>query len=152
MRYRLITAMAAAALAGSAMTAAAQETYPSKPIRVIVPEVVGSAADLMSRIVSQHIGELLGQPVTFENLFLGLIGGSGGALLGMLLAWGISLAGIPMPPPPNSNSGYTAFIRVVPWVVVSAFLVGIVATIVAALMPARRVARLPIVDGLRQNQ
>src|ERR1700736_5517870 len=70
MRYRLITAMAAAALAGSAMTAAAQETYPSKPIRVIVPEVVGSAADLMSRIVSQHIGELLGQPVTFENLFL----------------------------------------------------------------------------------
>ena len=70
MRCRLITAMAAAALAGSAMTAAAQETYPSKPIRVIVPEVVGSAADLMSRIVSQHIGELLGQPVTFENLFL----------------------------------------------------------------------------------
>ena len=40
MRYRLFTAIAAAALAGSAMTAAAQETYPSKPIRVIVPEAV----------------------------------------------------------------------------------------------------------------
>jgi tripartite-type tricarboxylate transporter receptor subunit TctC len=37
---------------------------------VIVPEVVGSAADLMSRIIGQRIGEALGQPVTFENLFL----------------------------------------------------------------------------------
>jgi tripartite-type tricarboxylate transporter receptor subunit TctC len=32
--------------------------------------VVGSAADLMGRIIGQRIGEALGQPVTFENLFL----------------------------------------------------------------------------------
>jgi tripartite-type tricarboxylate transporter receptor subunit TctC len=72
MKYRLITALAvaAAALAGSPITAGAQANYPSKPIRLIVPEVVGSAADLMSRIIGQRIGEALGQPVTFENLFL----------------------------------------------------------------------------------
>jgi len=62
--------VAAAALMGSVLTAGAQENYPTKPIRLIVPEVVGSAADLMSRIIGQRIGEALGQPVTFENIFL----------------------------------------------------------------------------------
>ena len=50
--------------------AIAQESYPAKPIGIIVPEVVGSAADLLSRIIGQRIGEALGQPVTYENLFL----------------------------------------------------------------------------------
>ena len=62
--------VAAAALMGSVLTAGAQENYPTKTIRLIVPEVVGSAADLMSRIIGQRIGEALGQPVTFENIFL----------------------------------------------------------------------------------
>jgi len=63
-------AVAAATLLGSACVAGAQESYPTRPIRLIVPEVVGSAADLMSRIIGQRIGEALGQPVTYENLFL----------------------------------------------------------------------------------
>jgi tripartite-type tricarboxylate transporter receptor subunit TctC len=63
------TLIAAATLAGSTLAASAQ-SYPERPIRVIVPEVVGSAADLMGRIMGQRIGEALGQPVTFENLFL----------------------------------------------------------------------------------
>jgi len=50
--------------------ALAQESYPTKPIRIIVPEVVGSAADLMSRIIGQNISKALGQPVTYDNLFL----------------------------------------------------------------------------------
>jgi len=62
--------VAAATLMGSVLTAGAQENYPTKPIRLIVPEIVGSAADLMSRIIGQRIGEALGQPVTFENIFL----------------------------------------------------------------------------------
>jgi len=72
MKHPFMAAMtvAAATLVGSALTAPAQESYPSKPIRLIVPEVVGSAADLMSRIIGQRLGEALGQPVTFENLFL----------------------------------------------------------------------------------
>jgi len=97
-------------------------------------------------------GKAVFRLVLTENLILGLIGSAGGALLGMLLAWGISSVGIPMPPPPNSNSGYTALIRVVPSVVLGAFLVGFAATIVASLLPARRVARLPVVEALRQNQ
>src|SRR5262245_35165373 len=60
----------AAAFVGTATTAGAQESYPTKPIALITPEVVGSAADLLSRIIAQPIGEALGQPVTIENLYL----------------------------------------------------------------------------------
>jgi tripartite-type tricarboxylate transporter receptor subunit TctC len=63
-------AVAALTLAQLGLQAVAQENYPTKPIRIIVPEVVGSAADLLSRIIGQQIGEALGQPVTYENLFL----------------------------------------------------------------------------------
>ena len=72
MNHPVMTAItvAAAALMGSVLVAGAQGNYPTKPIRVIVPEVVGSAADLMSRIIGQQIGQALGQPVTYENLFL----------------------------------------------------------------------------------
>jgi len=63
-------AVAAVALAQFGLLAVAQENYPTKPIRIIVPEVVGSAADLLSRIIGQRIGEALAQPVTYENLFL----------------------------------------------------------------------------------
>jgi tripartite-type tricarboxylate transporter receptor subunit TctC len=46
MKHPFITAMtlAAATLVGSAVVACAQENYPARPIKVIVPEVVGSAA------------------------------------------------------------------------------------------------------------
>jgi tripartite-type tricarboxylate transporter receptor subunit TctC len=72
MKHSFVVAatVAAATLMGSAPVASAQENYPTRPIRVIVPEVVGSAADLMSRIIGQRISEALGQAVTFENLFL----------------------------------------------------------------------------------
>jgi tripartite-type tricarboxylate transporter receptor subunit TctC len=70
MKHMVAITLAAAAFVGSALAASAQGSYPGKPIRVIVPEVVGSAADLMGRIIGQRIGEAFGQPVTFENLFL----------------------------------------------------------------------------------
>ncbi len=91
------------------------------------------------------------QLVLLENVLLGLIGASMGALLGVALAVLISTVGIVMPPPPNANIGYTALIRIVPSVVVMAFLVGLIATILAAIFPASRVARTPIDEALRQN-
>jgi len=91
------------------------------------------------------------QLVLLENVLLGLIGASVGALLGVALAVLISTVGIVMPPPPNANIGYTALIRIVPSVVVMAFMVGLIATILAAIFPASRVARTPIDEALRQN-
>ncbi len=89
--------------------------------------------------------------IVTENMLLGVVGGCGGVLLGIALAWAISTVGIPMPPPPNMNTGYVAHIQVVPSVVVTAFLVGAAATGLAALLPARRASRVPVAKALRQN-
>ncbi|MFV0662559.1 ABC transporter permease [Denitromonas sp.] len=86
-----------------------------------------------------------------ENAILGLIGATLGVLIGMAVALGVSAIGIPMPPPPNANLGYVAFIRIVPTTIASAFLIGLVATVLAAIFPARRVASTQIVDALRQG-
>ena len=86
-----------------------------------------------------------------ENLLLGLIGSGLGIGIGILLAMVISAIGIPMPPPPNADLGYTARIQIVPVVLLIAFSIGCVATILAALLPARQVSRIPVVDALRQN-
>jgi putative ABC transport system permease protein len=68
-----------------------------------------------------------------------------------MLALGISAIGIPMPPPPNANVGYTALIRIVPSTVLVSFLIGFGATVLAAIFPARKVSATPVVDALRQG-
>lgn len=44
----------------------AQE-FPSRPLRLVVPAAAGGTVDLVSRAVSQKMGDLLGQPVIVEN-------------------------------------------------------------------------------------
>jgi tripartite-type tricarboxylate transporter receptor subunit TctC len=66
---RLALKIAAAATL-AATSAGAQESYPNKPITLITPEVVGSAADVLSRIIAKQLGEAFGQPVTIENVYL----------------------------------------------------------------------------------
>jgi putative ABC transport system permease protein len=89
--------------------------------------------------------------VLTESILLGVIGSALGVAIGCLLAVTISAIGIPMPPPPNANLGYTAFIQILPEVVLMAFVVGVVGTAMAALWPAVRVSRIPVVDALRAN-
>lgn len=89
--------------------------------------------------------------IVAENALLGLAGASLGVVIGIAAALAISAVGIPMPPPPNSELSYVARIMVVPEVVAGAFAVGLLATLTAALLPAARVGRIPVVDALRQN-
>ncbi len=89
--------------------------------------------------------------VMLENVLLGLIGGAIGLLIGIALAYSISAVGIPMPPPPNANLSYVAYIRVTPASVIGAFSIGFCATVLAALLPAIRIARMPIAVALRQS-
>ncbi|HYX64139.1 MAG TPA: ABC transporter permease [Burkholderiales bacterium] len=88
--------------------------------------------------------------VLAEGALMGALGALIGALLGSAAAWLVSYAGIPMPPPPNSNLEYTARIMLVPSVIAGAFLIGLIATVLASVAPAYRVSRLPIVEALRR--
>ena len=85
-----------------------------------------------------------------ETALLGMIGAALGVAAGSILAWIISAIGIPMPPPPNSESGFIASVQVVPKVLAAAFGLGFIASIGAALLPARRLARIPVVEALRR--
>jgi putative ABC transport system permease protein len=82
---------------------------------------------------------------------LGLIGSAIGVAVGVVLAHAISAVGIPMPPPPNANLGYVAAIQIVPEILATAFIVGLVGTALAVVLPAMRVTRMSLVDALRTN-
>jgi tripartite-type tricarboxylate transporter receptor subunit TctC len=61
---RMVVALLAAL--GCAGEAAAQ-AYPSRPIRIIVPNPPGGSADVLSRLLSTRLAQDLGQPVVIEN-------------------------------------------------------------------------------------
>jgi tripartite-type tricarboxylate transporter receptor subunit TctC len=62
-------------LAALAHTPVLAQTYPSKPIRIIIAQAPGSASDVISRTVANKLQEGLGQPVVVEAK-----PGAGGAL------------------------------------------------------------------------
>ncbi len=65
MKNSLMRFLAGAALAASLPCAA--QTYPAKPILMLMPLQAGSAVDVMIRIVAQKMGENLGQQIVIEN-------------------------------------------------------------------------------------
>ena len=127
---------------------------------IILVVVLLSVANSVSMTAYERVGTLkalgkrdrdISRLIILENSMLGFIGATLGVALGVGLALGISAIGIPMPPPPNANVGYTAMIRVVPVVLLVSFLIGFVATVLSALLAARGAARVPVVEALRQN-
>lgn len=57
----------ALALAGMPGAAPAQDKWPVKPIRLIVPFTAGAASDVLGRIVGQRLSEMWGQQVVIDN-------------------------------------------------------------------------------------
>src|SRR3954470_18079632 len=57
-RFACIGALAA----GSAFA----QTYPAKPVRIIIAQAPGSATDVVSRLIGNKLGEALGQPVIID--------------------------------------------------------------------------------------
>ena len=69
----LSVAVALAILTGTA--GAAAQSYPSRPITMIVPFAAGGVTDIVARIVSERMKTSLGQPVIVEN-----VSGAGGTI------------------------------------------------------------------------
>jgi tripartite-type tricarboxylate transporter receptor subunit TctC len=64
--HRLAAAGLIAAVAWS-VPAAAQDAWPAKPVRFIVPFAPGGSTDVIARMVGQKLSERWGQPVVIEN-------------------------------------------------------------------------------------
>ena len=62
-------------------SAAIAQTYPTKPIRMVVAQAAGGPTDVVTRIYAAKLGELLGQQVVVDNRV-----GAGGTIAGELVA------------------------------------------------------------------
>lgn len=65
--WALAWALALAAAWPLAASAQGTDSYPTKPIRVIVPVVAGGGLDNVARMLAQQMSERLGQPLVVEN-------------------------------------------------------------------------------------
>jgi len=129
---------------------------------IILVMVLFSVANTVNMTLHERTGEFgvmraLGRRgadvfrlAVLESAILGAIGATLGVVIGVALALLISAIGIPMPPGPGSEAGLIATIRLVPSVIVVAFALGIAGAVAAALLPARKAARIPVVEALRQ--
>lgn len=76
--FNFITALAVS-LAG--LTGASAQTYPSRPITMIIPFAAGGPTDILGRLVGQRMAEVLGAQIVIEN-----VGGAGGMTGGLRVA------------------------------------------------------------------
>jgi tripartite-type tricarboxylate transporter receptor subunit TctC len=51
------------------------DNYPARPVKLVVGYVPGGSPDTVARVISQRLGQILGQPVVVENRV-----GAGGTL------------------------------------------------------------------------
>jgi putative ABC transport system permease protein len=87
-----------------------------------------------------------------EGVLIGITGGTIGIIIGFVLAEVISTIGIPMPPPPGMTRGFIGQILINSSLAIDAFLLALITTLIASVMPAWKASRMNIVDALRCNQ
>lgn len=87
-----------------------------------------------------------------EGVLIGALGGVGGVFIGFCLAELLSYVGIPMPPPPGMDTGFTAAITITPALASDALGLAFTTTLLASIFPAWKASRMNVVDALRCNQ
>ena len=65
--YRSLMGAAMAALMSLSGAAVAQDAYPNRPVRLIVPQSAGSGGDVVARMLGDKLGQELGQSVVVDN-------------------------------------------------------------------------------------
>ena len=71
----LIAAVCALSVPAPIQVASAQDAWPSRPIKLVVPLTAGGGVDMMARLTAQHLASQLGQQIVVENQ-----GGAGGTI------------------------------------------------------------------------
>ena len=66
-RKRFLSLAGCVALGGLVSPARAQDRYPAKPVRFIVPAAVGGPTDVIGRLTAERLSQGLGQTVIVEN-------------------------------------------------------------------------------------
>lgn len=84
------TMTAACAAITLALPIAAQESYPSRPIRIVVPYAAGGATDFVARTIGDRLSKSMGQPVVVDNK-AGAAGAIGAGEVGRAKADGYTL-------------------------------------------------------------
>src|SRR5687768_15567916 len=64
---RLIVSLLIASISGLVTIPGGAQEYPSKPIKLIVPNTAGSTVDVMARVIGAEMSKYLGQPIVVEN-------------------------------------------------------------------------------------
>jgi tripartite-type tricarboxylate transporter receptor subunit TctC len=130
-RFAAAACVLGLALCAAPGDAAAQDKYPSRPIRLIVPFPAGGPVDVMGRLIGQRLSAALGQQVIIDNR-----PGAGSTLAGRAAATAEpdgytllvgSAATMAIGPALYPNAGYDAlkdfapigFIAIVPYVMVA---------------------------------
>ncbi|MEK6736476.1 MAG: FtsX-like permease family protein, partial [Pseudomonadota bacterium] len=134
-------------------------------IKVIIALIILlSISNTMSRSVMERTGEIgtamalgmkrLGILRLFlsEGILIGCMGGLIGLTIGLVLAYVISVIGIPMPPPPGMARGYTGEILITLNMAFEALALAVGTTLLASIYPAWKASRMQIVDALRHNR
>jgi tripartite-type tricarboxylate transporter receptor subunit TctC len=75
LRRSPLAALLAACAATLAPGPAAAQTYPSRPITVVVPAAAGGPTDTVARLIAEPMSRILGQQILVEN-----VGGAGGTI------------------------------------------------------------------------
>jgi putative ABC transport system permease protein len=87
-----------------------------------------------------------------EGFLLGVFGAVAGLIIGFVLAQLISFFGIPMPPPPGRDFGYSAEITLTARLAWWGVAIAVLPATLASLYPAWKAARLQVVDALSHNR
>jgi tripartite-type tricarboxylate transporter receptor subunit TctC len=66
-RHRFLAALAAASLFFGGFVGAQAQTYPTKPVRLVVGSPPGALGDVLARMTAQHVGDQMGQPMVVDN-------------------------------------------------------------------------------------